>query len=332
MSERPGILFATLVAIAGTVFALLLVGLSALGGGGIASLLLTLIGAFSACIFFVAQLRAVPLASLALVTVTLASSLSLLRAIVRYRRQQRLLRALQLEPIVDGQLAEVAHAAGAHELYVARARRPAAFCVGVLRPRIVVTAGLLERLTADEQAAVVWHEAQHARLREPLRCLVAELASSSLFWLPALKDVCERYRLTRELDADRLAITRTSRRALAGALHEAIVQPGYAGTIGLGDSAAARIDRLFDPAAALPPIFRRSRLVLSGFALLTLTALLAFPGHLSLDERARPDSMLMSHSLHGLPGMAAGFGVNTAALIAIAALGRRFARKVKAPV
>lgn len=331
MSERPGILFATLLAIAGIVFALLLGGLSALGGGGIASLLLTLIGAFSACIFFVAQMQDVPLASLALVAATLASLVSLLRAIGRYRRQQRLLRALHLEPVTEGQLAALAHAAGAHKLYVARARRPAAFCVGVLRPRIVVTAGLLERLTPEEQAAVVWHEAQHARLREPLRCLVAELTSSSFFWLPTLKDICDRYRLTRELDADRLAITKTSRRALAGALHEAIAQPGYAGTIGLGDSAAARIDRLFDPAAALPPIFRRSRLVISGVALLALTLLLAFPGHLSLGDRGRPDSMLLSHPLHGLPGMAAGFGVNSAALIVVAALGRRYTRRVKAP-
>lgn len=332
MSERPGILFASLIATAGFVSVLLLAGLAALGGGGIANLMLTLIGAFSACVFFLTQLRGVPIASLALVAISLVSLSGLLRAIIRFWREQLLLRELQLEPITDGHLAVVAQKVGARRLCLARARRPAAFCVGVLRPRIVVTAGLLESLTPEEQAAVVWHEAQHARLREPLRCLLIELVSSSFFWLPAFKDLRDRYRLTRELDADQQAITHTSRRALAGALHEAIARPRYAGTIGLGDSAAARIDRLFDPAAMLPPIFRSSRLVLSGVALLALTLLLAFPGHLEVDERAGLHSMLLSHPLHGLPGMAAGFGLNTAALIAVAVLGRRFARKVKAPV
>ena len=324
MSERPSILFACLLAIAGIVSAFLLTGLIALGGGGIARLMLTLIGAFSSCVFFLAQLRAIPLASLALVAVTLATLVSLLRAIVRYRRQQRLLRALQLEPIPPkAQLAAVARAAGIDELFVARARRPAAFCVGILRPRVVVTAGLLERLTHEEQAAVVWHEAQHARLREPLRCLVAELVSSCFFWLPALKDVCERYRLTRELDADRLAITHTSCRALAGALHEAIAQPAYPGTIGLGDSAAARIDRLFDPAAVLPPIFRRSRLVLSSIGLAAFALILAMPAQLSLDQRTKLDQMLTSSSLHGLPGMAAGFTLNTLLITAAILTARR---------
>ena len=322
MSERPGILFTGLLAVAGLVTALLLTGLATLGTSGIASLLLTLIGAFSACVFFLAQLRAVPLASLALVTVTLASVVGLLCAILRYRREQRLVRELPLESVTDGELAALARAAGITRLYLARARRPAAFCVGVFRPRVVVTSGLLELLSPEEQAAAVWHEAQHARLREPLRCLLAELVSSAFFWLPSCRDVWERYRLARELDADREAITRTSRRALAGALHEVIAQPGYAGTIGLGDAAAARIDRIFDPTAGLPPLFRRSRLILSSIALLALTLLLATPGQLALDERVRLDSMLVSSSLHGLPGMAAGFAFNSALIAALALVAR----------
>ena len=322
MSERPGILFAGLVAIVGFVTTSLVTGLAALGGGGIESLVVTLIGAFSACVFFLTQLRAVPLASLALVAVTLASIFGLLRAILRYRREQRLLHDLPLESITNGKLAELASAAGITRLYLARSRRPAAFCIGVRHPRVVVTSGLLEQLSPDEQAAAVWHEAQHARLREPLRCLFAELVSGAFFWLPACRDVCERYRLARELDADRQAISRTSRRALAGALHEVIAQPGYPGTIGLGDAAAARIDRIFDPTAGLPPVFRRSRLILSSTALLGLTLLLASPEQLALDQRARLDSMLMSSSLHGLPGMAAGFAFNSALIAALALVAR----------
>src|SRR5581483_11440936 len=116
--------------------------------------------------------------------------------------------------------------------YRTPAARPAAFCFGLLRPRIVFTTGLLNRLSEQEQLAALWHEAHHARLREPLRCLLARLAASTFFWVPVLSDVFDRYTLIRELDADRAATTRTSTAALAGALHEAAARPAFAGAVG----------------------------------------------------------------------------------------------------
>ena len=91
MSERPGIVFGSLLAIAATLSTLLLIGLDTLGASGLASILITLLGAFSACVFFLVQLRAVPLESLALVALTSLSAVALLRALLRFRRQQRLL-------------------------------------------------------------------------------------------------------------------------------------------------------------------------------------------------------------------------------------------------
>src|SRR5439155_9434645 len=114
------------------------------------------------------------------------------------------------------------------------------FCFGLLHPRVAVTAGLLAQLTPDEQAAAVWHEIEHARVREPLRCLLARLATSAFFWIPALRDLLERYLLAKEVAADRHAAARTSRRALAGALHEVIGHPTPQGAVGFADAAAAR--------------------------------------------------------------------------------------------
>jgi hypothetical protein len=327
MSEQPGILFSALVAIAATLSTLLFLGLVALGAGSLASILVTLLGAFSACVFFLVQLRAVPLTSLALVALTSLSAVGLLRALVRFRRQQKLLRALPLERIEAGELIRLAHAAGAGDLYLARASRSAAFCVGLLHPRLVVTSGLLDRLTPEEQAAVIWHETQHARLREPLRCLVADTLTAAFFWLPALCDLRERYRLARELDADQVAIAHTSRRALAGALHEVIAEPPYFGTVGLADAAAARIDRLFDPTAHLPPLFHRARLIVSAASIGALALLVAVPAQLSLGEHKQLDTMLTSSSLHGLPGMTLGFVVNTALIAGIALTARRVSER-----
>jgi hypothetical protein len=286
-----------------------------------------LVGSLSACIFFLAELRQAPLTSLTLVVFALASAFGLLRALLVYRRELRLLRALPLERADEHEFAELAKAAAVTELYITPAQRPAAFCFGLLRPRIVLTSGLLERLSAEETEAVIWHEAMHARFREPLRCLLGRLVVSAFFWVPSLSDLYQRYLLAKELAADQAATARTSRAALAGALQEVAAQPSFAGAIGLGDAAAARIDRLFDPAAQLPPLFPRMRLVLSGLGAAALALALAFPGTIALGERTQLDSMLTTMSLHGLPGMAAGLIFNLALFAGIVLSTRHLARR-----
>lgn len=281
-----------------------------------------IVGAFSACIFFLAELEQVPLSSVVLVALATASAIAFARASIRYLREQRLLRTLPLERIERGPLSELARAAGTVDLFTAPALRPAAFCHGLLRPRVVITAGLLERLGPDEQAAVIWHEAHHAREREPLKCLIAQLAARTFFWIPALRDLLDRYLLAKELAADLLAAGQTSRRALAGALSEVVGEPTPAAAVGLAEFAAARVDRLFDPTASLPSLFRLRRVVVSLVATAGLAFLLVFPGRLDVPETAHLRSMLTTMSLHGLPGMAIGLAAN-GALFALLALGAR---------
>ena len=60
MSERPGILFSLLIGAAALLTWLLFAGLAGLGGAGLAGLSATLIGALSACIFFITELGQVP--------------------------------------------------------------------------------------------------------------------------------------------------------------------------------------------------------------------------------------------------------------------------------
>ena len=322
MSERPNVILGLLLSAAAIVAVVVAGGLAALGGAAVAGLGATIVGTLSACVFFLAELERVPLSSLVLVALALASAMGFVRSVVGYLREQRLLRELPLERVEQGALVEIAAAAGARRLYLTPARRPAAFCFGLLRPRIVVTSGLLTRLAPDEQTAVVWHEAHHARAREPLKCLLARLAASTFFWIPALRDLLDRYLLAKELAADRFAARRTSRRALAGALFGVVGQPPVAGAIGLADFAAARVDRLFDSDAPLPPLFRHARLAGSAFGVACLALLLALPAKLDLSETARLHSMLTAMSFHGLPGMAAGLMVNLG-LISLTALAAR---------
>ena len=309
MSERPNVILAGLLAAAAILTGLFTVGLAGLGGSGLLGLTAIVIGSFSACIYFLADLQRVPVTSLLLVALAFLSTLGFARAVCAYWRQRRLLAALPIEPL-GGELAAVARAAGASAIYRTPAQRSAAFCFGLSERHVVVTDGLLERLNPDEQAAAVWHEAHHARVREPLRCLAARLAAHTFFWLPLLADLLRRYLLVKELEADRLAAAKTSRRALAGALCEVVGQPTPAGAVGLVDYAAARVDRLFDPNAPLPRLTRPRRIALSLFAVLLLAVAIAFPAHLDFGESQHLRPMLTTMSLHGLPGMAAGLFVN----------------------
>jgi Zn-dependent protease with chaperone function len=321
VSERPNAVFGSIVAIAGGLTAALGAALGGLGLAGMATLAATILGALTACVFFLAELHRIALSSLVLVVLALASLAACTRTLWAYRRERRLLDDLPLEPLSKGPLAAIARTAGIR-LHVTPARRPAAFCFGLLRPRVVLTSGLLERLSGDEQAAVVWHEAEHAHAREPAKCLLARLAASTFFWMPALRDLLERFLLVKEIAADRRAVARTSRDALAGALYEVASAPSLA-AVGAGDLASARIARLFEPEASLPPLFRRWHLAASAVGAAALTLALAFPAQLDLGEQTQLDSMLTSLSLHGLPGMAAGLVLNGAMLAAFTLIWRR---------
>jgi Peptidase family M48 len=291
MSERSRPLLWTLLTCAAAAAILLAAGLVLLAGS-VAGQTAALLGTVSECAWSLAVTRTFPLGLLLPALLGFASAVAFVRSVRSYRRERRLLRALALQLIVDGELGEIAKTTGL-AVYRTPASRPAAFCFGLFRPRIVFTSGLIERLSAAEQAAAFWHEVQHARMREPLRCLLGRLAASTFFWLPLLRDLLDRYTLVRELDADRLATSRTSASALAGALHEVITGPRVAGTVGFADFAAARVDRLLDPAVPLPSLFTRTRLALSIGAVALLGLAFTYPVNVPVSRHVHSKTMMM---------------------------------------
>ncbi|MGH3032370.1 MAG: hypothetical protein ACRDNE_16730, partial [Gaiellaceae bacterium] len=99
-----------------------------------------------------------------------------------------------------------------------------------------------------------------------------------------------------------------------------------AGAVGLAEYAAARVDRLFDPHANLPPLFRFHRLALSALAVAAVLTLVALTGGAEASRAVDLRSMLSTMSIHGLPGMAAGLAANGAIMALLVALARRLRR------
>lgn len=82
-----------------------------------------------------------------------------------------------------------------------------AFCLGFWRPRIWLTAGLVNLLTDEELAAVLAHEAYHCRQRDPLRLLIGRTLKSAFFFLPLLSELAKAAELQQEVAADQAAIS-----------------------------------------------------------------------------------------------------------------------------
>ncbi len=83
---------------------------------------------------------------------------------------------------------------------------PKAFCAGLLRPRIYISTGALDRLDPAELRAVLGHEAHHAAHRDPLRLFLARVLADALFFLPVMRPLQRRCATLAELAADEAAI------------------------------------------------------------------------------------------------------------------------------
>ena len=108
------------------------------------------------------------------------------------------------------------------EVSVLAISTPAAFCYGIARPRIAISAGLLERLDDEELIAVLLHERRHQQRRDPLRYLALQALTAGLFMVPLMPAVRQWVETRIELAADRAALAVVPRGALAGALAAAL--------------------------------------------------------------------------------------------------------------
>jgi len=97
-------------------------------------------------------------------------------------------------------------------------RVPIAFCAGVMTPEIVVSEGLSERLDDNELDAVLLHEREHLREREPVVRAASEAAALVLFFCPLARWWSRRRIERAELRADQAAVREVGPRPVAAAL------------------------------------------------------------------------------------------------------------------
>lgn len=159
-----------------------------------------------------------------------------------------------------------------------------AFCHGMLRPRLVMSRGLVDALTDDELEAVLRHEAAHMHRRDPSRIVIARSLASAFAFVPLSAGLLQAYLCRREIEADRESVNAMGDvRPLAGALHRMLGsarRPDLSSlAVGALTATDIRIDRLLgdqtSPRALFTPMNRLHLLVFTLAVTATLCVLMS---------------------------------------------------------
>ena len=107
---------------------------------------------------------------------------------------------------------------GGGSVWILRNTAPLAYASGVLRPRAVVTTGLLDLLDPTEREAVLEHEAAHIRLGHPRLLLLGAVVARTYGFLPPVRRAWAELRRQVEAAADDEAARRVGTAPLLSAL------------------------------------------------------------------------------------------------------------------
>ncbi|MCG7378441.1 M56 family metallopeptidase [Paenibacillus sp. ACRSA] len=161
-------------------------------------------------------------------------------------------------------------------------RSPVAFTIGLWRPYVVLSTGLLSMLDAEEETAVVYHEVHHLWHRDPLKTMLLSVFAIMMPYLPVLKHTSKHYHVVREILADNEAIERTGNAAGIGSALLKLIRAypeqwhakGMAAQSSFADTSVnVRISRLLDPEQDVRLILPRYAVLTSATVILLLSVL-----------------------------------------------------------
>jgi Zn-dependent protease with chaperone function len=151
-------------------------------------------------------------------------------------------------------------AVGGHRVRLLESSTPFAAQIGCWRPTLVISQGLLDRLSPDHIRAILLHEQAHYHYRDPVLFWVLGWVHRLSGWLPGADSLWQDLLLLREMRADAWAAQYTDPLLLAEALVDMVrhtLTPEDAALVGFSSIAphrlTQRIDALLDPAPVPSP-------------------------------------------------------------------------------
>lgn len=133
-------------------------------------------------------------------------------------------------------------------VHIVPAGQPIAFTAGLLRPRVVVSTGLLGLLDEEERMAILAHEVAHARAGHLPALFVGRVLARGLGWLPPVRRAAASLRRELEASADEAARRVVGDPKVVATALAKVALAGPAAPLGAapagGDDLAYRVHRL----------------------------------------------------------------------------------------
>ncbi|EJS67099.1 cell surface protein [Bacillus cereus] len=92
------------------------------------------------------------------------------------------------------------------QIYILPTMEVVAFTIGLFRPKVVMSEGMLQTFSEEEIDAIVFHEEYHQNNRDPLKLFCFTLLAEGMMYIPILKELLQRYQTYQELAADKYAM------------------------------------------------------------------------------------------------------------------------------
>ncbi|MCD9026524.1 M56 family metallopeptidase [Cohnella silvisoli] len=157
-----------------------------------------------------------------------------------------------------------------------------AMTAGLIKPRVILSSGLIERFNDQEMEAILFHEMYHSKFRHPLQLLILTMIAESLAFLPIMKSLVHHYKIWMELLADRFAIyhmgseIQLAQVLLAVLKNNQVKSQGY-GVHFVNESVNYRLKQLIDPQTPIRiPFFKQKTLLLSVIVLVMMTLIFIY--------------------------------------------------------
>ncbi|WP_426455224.1 M56 family metallopeptidase [Paenibacillus sp. S-38] len=171
---------------------------------------------------------------------------------------------------------------GPGELQVVEHPDAIALTMGLLRPRIVLSTGLLQMLEPGELEAIVYHEQFHMKHRDPLKTMLMTGCADILWYIPILRWNARQYSAAREVLADASAVRKTGEPVHLGSALLKLLKRKQVHSYAFAYASFAetsinyRIQQLIDPEAVQALSFPLKRMMISLKVTAALTAMFLF--------------------------------------------------------
>ena len=143
-------------------------------------------------------------------------------------KQARLLIRLQTVPSKRVIKLVKKHKIKLGNLIIVKDEKRYAFVFGVIKAKLILSSGLVNKLNDKELEAVILHEIYHLRQGHPFKFMVGKILSAGLFFMPIVKWLNFKFHLVAEKEADGFVCQRQKTGYyLKSALIKSMISPVY---------------------------------------------------------------------------------------------------------